>query len=188
MTERQDRINDWYDNKFLSVYSNLQRVEDGRKLLHRFLPEDYDEQDKIMSVIYEWVLAKNRYRRHCDQEQRTNGQSRTFCAPDPNCYTFFEGMRWKDPIPSISVRCETRTGSEERKCQCGAVGTNYTKDGKSWCARCLTNTFTNVKRVLYDALPDHMKKLKTETKEQWVERHKRHTATIVKEFARKIGG
>jgi len=94
MTETQERLNKWYDEKFQSVYPNLQRVEEGRRLLHRYAPDD-----AILEEIFTWVCEHNRYR---DYYLRNKKAGDTWHPQLPNLYTFFSGSRWKDPIPSYT--------------------------------------------------------------------------------------
>lgn len=174
-----------FTQSFWDIYPrDLAQQRIGVKEALRRAVEKLHPDEELQKKILADTGALIKYDRELRRQAKTK-----FDEPArwPAASVYINQFRWEREIGSLT-KVRMQETSPVQTCSCGATATHSTKDGKSWCARCLTNTFTNVKKVLYNALPDHMKKLKTETKEQWVERHKRHTATIVKEFARKIGG
>ena len=124
MSDNTDRLDKWYE-KLLEVYPEVSQssVESGRKVLHRYNPDD-----EILGNIYSWVLEWNRYTRHCIQ-------NKLFIKRLPNLYTFFNDSRWMDPIPSYSTSVSSSpTESVIKPCvQCGAKSFN-----NKLCPRCYT--------------------------------------------------
>jgi DNA-binding transcriptional regulator GbsR (MarR family) len=100
---RKQLLDDWFDNKFLSIYQNPQRVEHARRLLHRYQPDD-----KTLDNIIQFILADNRRRKVARDRKE-------FYPPAPNCYTFFNESRWMDKIKETAI-VEEKEEIEKQKC------------------------------------------------------------------------
>lgn len=100
---RKSIIDEWFDNKFLAIYQNPQRVEHARRLLHRYQPDE-----PTLNKIIQFVLADNRRRKIARDRKE-------FYAPSPNCYTFFNESRWMDKIKETAI-VEEKEETEKLKC------------------------------------------------------------------------
>lgn len=107
MSEK-DRLDKWYET-FLDVYpeESRQRVESGRKLLHRYSPDD----DTLKS-IFAWVCEWNRYRSDVHKSNKKD----KFVARLPNLFTFFHDSRFNDPLPSTSALFVGDTTKPAQQC------------------------------------------------------------------------
>lgn len=152
------RLDDWFDYKFLTIYQNTTNVERGRKVLHRYQPTD-----EILETIYEWVLADNRARYRAKQKG-------DFYPNPPNCYSFFHESRWMDKLSQVQEHRKI-----EHRCICGIETKNlYPVNGQLCCIKCYDDRrHPEFKRQVYNNLCQHgLGKLKTETREQWLQRMK----------------
>lgn len=172
--DHKKRLDDWFDNKFLTIYQNTTNVEKARRELHRYQPPQ-----EVLEKIYEFVLADNR-RRHIARQRNE------FYPPACNCYTFFHESRWMDKIPAVSDRNVERV---LLKCSCGAETKNlYPFQDKHYCLKCYDEkAHPDFKRKVYDQLCKvGLGKTHEETREQWRERIKRHGLKVIeKHFGKK---
>ena len=157
----KDRLNTWFDTQFLPTYSNPDKIENARKLLHRYQPDD-----KVLRDIIEWVLEDNKRRALAIKQNK-------FYRPACNAFSFFNDSRWRDPFPKHDVPLPQ--ASANQNCACGAKMI-WTNGDYKFCQKCYDNHFhADFKRKVYDHLcSTGLGKLKDETKEQWIARLKTH--------------
>ena len=133
MTETQIHLNEWYET-FLDIYpeESRQRVESGRKLLHRYAPDD-----DTLKQIFDWVCDWNRYRSSVHKSNKKD----KFVPRLPNLFTFFQDSRWSDPLPSTS-NLLLDSGETKPPQACTTPGCQdrgvAMADKKLVCARCYT--------------------------------------------------
>lgn len=98
---RKDYLNDWYDTKFRPIYENGEKVEEGRKMLQRYMPTVQAECEKILWEIFEWVLAKNRENKFLrDRNKTLKDRDKELIPRMPTIRAFFEHQRWRDTLKS----------------------------------------------------------------------------------------
>lgn len=155
---------DTYFDRFYQAYPKHEAPKKAHDAWKKAIKDEDKEEFTTMVVLA--IDAQKR-------ERRAKQNKGIWMADWPMPATWLNQGRWDDEIDSSD---HIEKEAKKYTCECGKEG-RYPAIGKLWCARCYTNKFTKGLDQLKAFMPDEMRKLKSETKEDWLKRHKSYGAS-----------